>query len=234
MSTLTFAALLVGLLVFVGACGIPLQSARGGSPGVTPAAATGSIDVAAIADYGYQPDTFQQVPIAADITVTFTEDDVLQHSFTISSREGFVIPTSYTTTQLAQLFVTYPPLYSSMVNPDGPPVVGHFESPAAPGWYEFVCNVSGHFQEGMYGFIAFGENLPSNLSPPSRVGVGGVNINPFLAASIGGLLLVVVVAFVLWRRSRPPRRSSPSPAARSRPAPSGGPAASRGPTSPGR
>src|SRR5208282_501646 len=127
------------------------------------AAATGAINVTATPDYGYQPDTFQQVPIDANITVTFNDSDVLQHSFTISTREGFVIPTSYTPTQLNQLFETYPAMYSRLLNGSGEQSIGTFQSPAAPGWYEFVCNVSGHFQSGMYGFIAFGESLPANL-----------------------------------------------------------------------
>ncbi|HKN06760.1 MAG TPA: sulfocyanin-like copper-binding protein, partial [Thermoplasmata archaeon] len=165
-------------------------------------AATGSITVAATKDYGYQPGTFQQVPTNATIAVTFTDDDVLQHSFVISSREGFVIPTGYTDTQLAQLFATYPALYYSIVNAQGDQAVGSFHSPATPGWYEFVCNVTGHFQNGMYGFIAFGENLPSNLTPPSRVGIGGVNLSPLDEAAIGALVIGVVLGVLLWRRHR--------------------------------
>jgi len=166
--------------------------------------------VAATPDYGYQPDTFQQIPTNTNISVTFSDDDVLQHTFTVSSREGFVIPDSYTMSQLDQLFDRYPALVSLLVNPGGPPATGSFLSPAAPGWYEFVCNVSGHFQLGMYGFIAFGEALPANLTHVTPVGVGGAKINVAQAASIGALLLVLLVAFVLWRRGRSPRKSAPT------------------------
>jgi plastocyanin len=200
------------VLLVVGALALPLPSALGRTGSFENPATTGSITVAAVKDYGYQPDAFQEVPTNATITVTFTDDDVLQHSFTISSREGFVIPTSYTTTQLDQLFTTYPALFSALVNASGDQVVGTFHSPSTPGWYEFVCNVSGHFQDGMYGFIAFGEDLPSNLTAPSRVGLGGTNITPLDAAVLGSVLVVAVLGLVFWQRRRVARRLAPKPA----------------------
>ena len=156
----------------------------------------------ATSDYGYQPDTFQQVPVGANITVTFKDSDVLQHSFTIFSREGFVIPTSYTPSQLNQLFETYPAKYSSLLNGSGEQSIGWFDSPATPGWYEFVCMVSGHFQSGMYGFIAFGESLPANLTPPSRVSLGIGNISALEAGFVVAMLLAVGLGLVVWRRRR--------------------------------
>jgi len=179
--------------------------------GTTPTA-TGSVSVMATADYQYQPDTFEQVPINATISVTFTDADVLAHSFTISSREGFVIPTSYKNAQLEQLFTTYPALYSSFVNSSGDQSAGSFHSPPAPGWYEFVCNVSGHFQDGMYGFIAFGENLPSNLTAPGRVGLGGTQVTPLDAVLIGGTVVVLVLGIAYWRRRRMPSAPPSEPA----------------------
>lgn len=167
--------------------------------------ATGSINVEAVADYGYQPDTLQQVPTNANITVTFTDEDVLEHSFVIVSREGFVIPSSYTPTQLDELLVAYPPFYSVFAN-ESQVVVGSFQSPAVPGWYEFVCTVSGHFQNGMYGFIAFGENLPSNLTNTARVGIGGVSIGVIGGAAAGAVVVAVLLGYVLWRRRHPPHR----------------------------
>jgi plastocyanin len=172
------------------------------------ASGTTWINVSATSDYGYQPDTFEQVATNATITVTFTDHDILQHSFTISSREGFVIPTTYSGAQLDQLFLQYPALYSSLVNGSGDTSTGTFRSPTEPGWYEFVCNVTGHFQNGMYGFIAFGENLPPNLTAPSRVGLGGSTFTPLDAGIVGGVLVLLVLGVLLWRRRRPARRNS--------------------------
>jgi plastocyanin len=185
--------------------------AVGGASAVRGLAPTGSITVAATSDYGYQPDSFEQVPLAANITVTFTDDDVLQHTFTLSSREGFVIPTSDTPSQLTEFLSTYPPRYSGIVNASGDVSVGNFTSPGTPGWYEFVCNVSGHFQSGMYGFIAFGENLPPNLTRTPRVGLGLGSLTPLDLAGLGAFALALVLGLVLWYRYRmaPPRPGRP-------------------------
>jgi plastocyanin len=202
-------AILVAVVLFVGATAVVSVSARADGPSAT----SDSITVVATSDYGYQPKTFEQIATGTTITVTFSDADVLAHSFTISSREGFVIPTNYNPTQLTQLFEEYPAIYSSLLNYSGDRSVGTFESPAQPGWYEFVCNVSGHFQDGMYGFVAFGENLPSNLTTPDRTGVGGGNISPLEAAGIGvGIIAVLAIAYFLWaRRSTPPKRPAAAP-----------------------
>jgi len=200
------------VLLVAGVIIVPVHSPAARVGVSTTPTATGSVSVEATADYQYQPDTFEQVPINATITVTFTDADVLAHSFTISTREGFVIPTSYTNAKLEQLFTTYPARYSSFVNGSGDQSVGSFHSPPAPGWYEFVCNVSGHFQDGMYGFIAFGENLPSNLTAPSRVGIGGTSVTPLDAVLIGGTVVVLVLGIAYWRRRRMPSAPPSEPA----------------------
>jgi len=201
--------LAAALLLIGGAFAIPIGPALGHASDSSRVAATGSITLVATKNYQFQPNTFQQVPTNATITVTFTEDDVLPHSFTISSREGFVIPNSYTPDQLAQLLLTYPPLYSVTPNAPGDQVVGTFQSPATPGWYEFVCNVTGHFQYGMYGFIAFGENLPSNLT--SSGGSSGGWFTTLDAVILVVILIALVVGLVVWRRRRstPPRVAEP-------------------------
>jgi plastocyanin len=211
------AALAVVLLLTVGALTNPTGPALGRAANSVHIGTTDSIVVNAVANYGYSPDTFQQVPINATITVSFTDDDPsgMQHSFNISSREGWVIPTTYTAAQLNHLFGIYPTLYSAIVNFTGDQSVGTFHSPTTPGWYEFVCNVSGHFQLGMYGFIAFGENLPSNLTRNLSVQVGGGNLTG-LAVAFGVLFVAVVLGILVWRRGRTLRRTPPEPAGRAK------------------
>jgi len=214
------AALAVAVLIVQSgllAVHVPIPVTQGS--GAISAAGTGSISVTAIPNYGYQPDAFSNLPLNATITVTFTDDDVLQHSFNISSREGFVIPLDYSASQLNQLFAQYPPLYSTMVDAQGDTSTGTFLSPSAPGWYEFVCNVTGHFQLGMYGFVAFGEALPSNLTPhhPGQggLGEGGQSLGDIYVAIGGGVViaLALVAMLVLHRRrstNRPPPGSGGS------------------------
>jgi len=195
------------VLLVAGALALPIGPAS--RAGGNPAPATYSISISATKDYGYSPASFQQLPTNALISVTFTDEDLLPHSFTISSREGFVIPTSDTTTMLDQEFTTYPAMFSVFVNVSGDQVERAFQSPTTAGWYEFVCNVSGHFQNGMYGFIAFGENLPANLSAPSRVALGGGTITPLEAGVVGGVALTFVLGVVLLYRRRSASRSRP-------------------------
>jgi len=203
---LALVALLAGLVA-----GLPAGAASGTGGSSGSPAATSSITLLATADYQYQPDTFEQVATGTTITVTFTDVDDLPHSFTISSREGFVIPTTYDPTQLNELFVTYPALYSSLLNGSGDRSVGTFESPSVPGWYEFVCNVSGHFQNGMYGFIAFGENLPKNLTVPNRTGIGGGTLSPIEAIGIGvGVILVLALGYFVWLRRQARAKQPPT------------------------
>lgn len=198
--------------------GLALSSANGflRSQNVEPSGAghvqgSASISIATVSNFGYQPDAIGNVPLNATITVTLTDEDVLPHTFNISSREGFEIPTDYTASQLNQLFDQYHALYAAEVNYEGDVSIGSFTSPSAPGWYEFICNQSGHFTEGMYGFIAFGEPVPSNLT---NHGTGSEIPTPGspLVTALGGLVIVaVLVGVVIWRRRRSSHRPPPEP-----------------------
>ncbi|MGD0250293.1 MAG: hypothetical protein ABSB97_05345 [Thermoplasmata archaeon] len=210
------AAFVTVVLLILGALTIPITPARGLGTNSAPTMATGSITVRATANYGYSPDRIQNVSTNAVITVTFLDDDPsgMQHSLNISSREGFVIPTTYTAAQMDHLFGTYPTLYSTIVNYTGAQSVGTFQSPPTPGWYEFICNVSGHFALGMYGFIAFGENLPSNLTSPSRTDLGGMNVSTLGIVFVGVFLVAFAVVYLVWHRRRTVRKMTPQPVGR--------------------
>ena len=196
--------------------GLALAAASGQSPpqgvegsGSQPGGGSASISIAAVPNYAYQPDSIGNVPLNATITVTFTDDDVLPHTFNISSREGFRIPNDYTAAQLNELFSEYPPLYAATVISQGDVSVGQFTSPSAPGWYEFICNESGHFSEGMYGFIAFGEPVPSNLTPPSH-GSETPIVGSALISALGVVVIAAILVVVaLWRRRRSVYRPPP-------------------------
>ncbi len=132
MSALRVAVLAVVVVLAGGLGGFPFHHSQSPQPNSDPNEVTASITVTATADYGYQPDTFQQIPVDANISVTFSDMDVLPHSFTISSREGFVIPTTDTPTQLSALFTAYPAIYSVLLGGMGDqyawdvPVAGGF------------------------------------------------------------------------------------------------------------
>lgn len=207
------ASIAILVLLAGGAVAGPIDPASAHGSTFAPTAATGSIAVAATGSYGYQPATFAQVPTNATITVTFTDDSNLAHTFTIIGKEGWVVPSNYTWEQIDNLgYGDSPPaLFNANVTGIGDVSTSTFLSPG-PGWYEFLCTVQGHFQNGMYGFIAFGENLPSNLTTPtSRTSLGGVTITPIQAASVGVFLLAFAIVYMVWRRRRLARRMPPSP-----------------------
>ena len=153
-----------------------------------------NLTIRTTATYGYQPDTIANLPLDTTIEVTFIDDSALPHSFNISSREGVAI-VNYTSTTPAELNRTLFPtraMYAAYVTGLGDESSGVFNSPKTPGWFEFICNVTGHFQMGMFGYIAFGEGLPSNLTPPSGGGPPG-----FSLGEATGFLVVFAVVFAV-------------------------------------
>jgi hypothetical protein len=212
-------ALLVASVAGVGA----VESARAQGVQVD---ASGSLNVTGADSYSFIPNTFEQLPTNVTITVAFTDGGVLAHTFSILDRQGWVIPAS---ASLPQLVSKYGLLVG--VNASGPGTVyGSFRSPG-PGWYEIVCLESGHFQSGMYGFIAFGENLPANLtvSAPSMAPGAAVFI---IVGTIAALVVIaIVLGFVVGRRrgsefEMPPERlgyAEPPAAPANEPLPPGGP-----------
>ena len=200
------AAVLVALaLLALAGIPAPAVTAAVPSPGRAsdPPAATYNLRITATGTYGYQPDTIGNLPLGTMINLTFVDSTSLPHSFNISSREGVEIVdyTDTTAGELNETLFSAPALYAAYVSGPGEKSVGSFQSPATPGWYEFVCNVSGHFQMGMFGYIAFGEGLPSNLTLPPRTGVGSSTGFP-VAEAIVVLVTILVALVVIMMRLR--------------------------------
>ncbi len=160
-------------------------------------ASSASIAETAVQNFQFAQSEFVQVPVNTTVTVTFTNGDTTGniHTFTILNRSGYVIKSpSDLTTQLA----SYHALFSLTAN-STKTVTASFHSPAT-GWYEFFCNITGHFGEGMYGFIAFGEGLPSNLSVgPAATGPGLV-VFIIVGTIVTLTVLALVLGFVVGRR----------------------------------
>ena len=186
------------------------------APPAAPVATASPVDRSSAADsvyylritatdtYGYQPDTIPNLPLNTMINVTFIDDTSLPHSFNISSREGVEIVdyTDTSATELNQILFSGPALYATYVSGLGAESVGAFLSPTTPGWFEFVCNVSGHFQLGMFGYLAFGEGLPTNLTLPPGTGGAGVPTFPLVEAIVVLAVVLGVLATVLLRLRR--------------------------------
>lgn len=174
-----------------------------------------SLQVTAEAGFSFTPNAFEMVPTNTTITVTFTDNDVLDHTFTIIGRQGWVVPGSYTSGQiLALAYGGAPPnlfnANATATTGSTPQVIKTFTSPGV-GWYEFFCTEAGHFQSGMYGFIAFGENLPANLTVSSPSTNPGVAVFIIVGTIVAMVVVALVLGFVVGRRrgstyEMPPQR----------------------------
>lgn len=167
MGGLSVVWLAVALLLTGGALLAPADSMRANGGPVVYHSDADSISVVALSGYSFAPQAFENVATNTSIVVNFANADNLAHTFTIVGRQGWVIPNSYTEGQLSTLLTQYPPLFNVQAN-GSVQVFTQFTSPG-PGWYEFLSIEPGQFQSGMFGFIAFGEDLPSNLTVAPRL-----------------------------------------------------------------
>jgi plastocyanin len=216
---LALAVLLVGGASIALAVTAPARGASSVESG-----GTGSVSVTAVAGFTFTPNAIEDVPVGANITVTFTDNDAVDHTFTIIGKQGWVIPSSYSSDQIDSLaFGSTPtailkPLNATSVGTSGDQVTGYFTSPAAPGWYEFVCTEPGHFQNGMYGFISFGEALPANLTVAAPNTDPGAPVFIIVGTIVALVVIALVLGFVVGRRrgatyEMPPERLGyPEPA----------------------
>lgn len=189
-------SVLLALAVVVGGLSVVV------SPHVTLArpvqVATGSsIAETAVAGFQFSTTEYSQVPTNVTINVTFSDDDSTgnDHSFAIIDRANWQAPAG---ADLSTVLSTYHTLL--WLNASYPQTVqGNFTAPG-PGWYEFICTVPGHFQEGMIGFIAFGEAVPSNLSAgPAAMGAG-LAVFIIVGTIVTLTVLMLVLGFVVGRR----------------------------------
>ena len=220
-------AVVVSLLL-VAALFVGVEAIRPVGAQPTSAAGATSIAVTAANSYAFDPNTFENVATNSTITVTFTDGSDLAHTFTIIGLEGWVIPKTYTDTQiLALAYGSHPKnLINLNVSGSGDVVSGTFIS-TGPGWYEFICTEGGHFALGMYGFIAFGMSLPSNLTVTSGLPGPGAALYIIVGTIVTLVVIALVLGFVAGRRKgaqheMPPERLGyAEPPAEGEPLPTG-------------
>ena len=91
-----------------------------------------------------------------EVTVFFGTLGVLSHTFTLSPLPNYNLSSANYTT----FFTQHPPLVSIPV----PLSAGTYNNGSfvisAPGYYEYICTVPGHFAEGMFGFLYVGVATP--------------------------------------------------------------------------
>ena len=183
--------------------------------------------------FAFDTRTFENVSLGTTITVTFFDADASSpHTFTIVNDSGVQIPTADSSAQLGALVHTHGTLVNTTAVTTAENGYNNttFVSPSTPGWYEFVCIEPGHFQLGMYGFIAFGEALPANLTFGSGSPGPGLAVFIIIGTIVALTVLAIVLGFVVGQRKgaeheMPPERlgyaepSGPHPLPASPPGP---------------
>ena len=136
-----------------------------------------------------------------DLDVLVTNQGSFGHTFTMAPQSNVtLLSTNYTS-----YFAAHAPLVSQNVPAlPGGTVWANF-TVAAPGVYEYICEVSGHFANGMYGFLYVGVPVPLPPPPPSTAIVGGwVLVGSAILLGVG-----VVVAAMTALAGRFPRSAKP-------------------------
>jgi plastocyanin len=154
------------------------------------------LNVTTTSPYAFVPDTFQNIPTNTTVQVTVTDADSLAHTFSIVNWEGVVLPS---TADIASVVAAHGTLFTKNVSGSGDVEKGSFTSPG-PGWYEFVCEETGHFAYGMYGFIAFGMALPANLTVSAPSTGPGAAVFIIIGTIVSLVVIAIVLGFVAGRR----------------------------------
>ena len=155
---------------------------------------------------GFLPDVLGATPAHYPIVIAVlvTNEGSLGHTFTLAPQSNVSLsPTNY-----SDYFSDHAPL----VNANVPALTGGTAwanfTISAPGIYEYICEISGHFAAGMYGFLYVGIPVPPPAPAPSTAIVDGwVLAGSAILVGIG--VLFVAVASLAGRF--PPRSSPPGP-----------------------
>jgi hypothetical protein len=162
-----------------------------------------SLSETASAPFTFDTRGFENLPLNTSISVTFFDDDMgSQHTFTILNASGVQLPdpSTYSNGALDDLLARYGTLDNVTATSNSYAPASVITEVAAPSWYEFFCTVSGHFQAGMYGFVAFGEALPPNVSLGSASPGPGLAVFIIIGTIVSLTVLAIVLGFVVGRR----------------------------------
>lgn len=174
------------------------------SSGEVPDAGT-TLYETATTGFSYTNRSYGNVPTSTSISLTFFDaDQGSPHTFTLLDIPDFWIQnySTFNPYYLDQLLQKYGTLVNTtaVTTAHGGYANGTFTSPSAAGYYEFLCLESGHLQSGMYGIIAFGEPVPTNISFGSGSPGPGLAVFIIVGTIVALTVLAIVLGFVVGRR----------------------------------
>src|SRR5579862_9853840 len=95
----------------------------------------------------------------ATFHVLVTNQGTLGHTFTVAAQPNVTLTT-------VGYFGSHPPVGNATVPGSGGSVWANF-TVSGVGIYEYVCTISGHFSQGMFGFLYVGVPVPPPAPAPS-------------------------------------------------------------------
>jgi plastocyanin len=137
-------------------------------------------------------------PFNLDVLVTNTGD--FSHTFTLASQSNVTLSPA----NFSDYFQQHAPLVNVQVPAGaGSTVWANFTVPG-PGVYQYICEITGHFSNGMTGFLYVGVPVPPQPGPPSTAVVESwVLVGS--AALLGVGVFAAIVSAYLGRFPEPPK-----------------------------
>jgi plastocyanin len=208
-----FASGLFALALLLALVGLPLTAnLRASNPEVLHPDGSVSLTVTVGTALAFTPADFEVQP---GQTVILTVENLAteSHTFTLSDVANWSFSSSNSTNDLVSFFAAHPPLVYVAINATaGWKQVVNFTAPKL-GTYEYVCEINGHFQGGMYGFMGSGVAVGPPPPPPIPVGLYII-----VGVIVSLVVLAIVLGFVVGQREgarheMPPERLGyPEPA----------------------
>jgi uncharacterized cupredoxin-like copper-binding protein len=138
------------------------------------------------------------------VAVLITNEGNFGHTFTIAPQSNVtLLPTNY-----SAYFSAHPPLVNSNIpGQPGRTVWANF-TVFGPGVYQYICEISGHFANGMYGFFYVGVPVPA---PPPAPSTAIVDSGVLVGSAILLGIAVVFAGMSSLAGRFPPRSNPPGP-----------------------
>lgn len=138
-----------------------------------------------------------QYPINLNVFVTNLGS--LSHTFTVASQSNVSVPLDF-----GPYFAQHTPLVNAVVPAAGGGTVWANFTVPAPGVYEYICEIPGHFAAGMYGFLYVGVSPPAPVAAPSTALVDTwVLAGSASLLGLGGVLVAIATFTGRFPRSPP-------------------------------
>jgi len=199
----TAALLLIGVSLSLAPAAPPRAHTGVDTLLVQPSVESAWLNVSATTGTAFTPNQLT-APAGALVHLKVTQLADFDHTFVLSPQANFSFPTSDTTSDLVTYFNAHTPLVNlSLGTTPGASFFANFTAPA-PGTYEFVCVVNGHFAGGMFGTLT----TTSPGSSPAPASTSDMTLL-IVAAVVVVLVVVAAVAMLAMRR----RKTPPTPPA---------------------